>query len=301
MTPHSDREKTIYKVTWVGFGVNVALTVGKLLCGFLGRSGAMIADGVHSLSDFVTDFVVLLFVKLSAKPKDEKHDYGHGKFETLATILIGLSLFGVAVGIVVQNVLRIADVVRGDVIPRPAVAALLAAGVSIIAKELLFWYTLAAAKRINSPAVKANAWHHRSDAISSVASLLGIGGAFFFGEQWRILDPIAALVVALLIGKVAYGLVVPGISEMLERSLPAEVEREIRELVMQESKFQDFHNLKTRRIGAYVAIEFHVRVYGGMSVFESHGATSFAERRLRERFGGGTQIIIHVEPVEGEF
>lgn len=294
----SNREKAIYRVTWVGFGVNVLLTIGKLLAGFLGRSGAMVADGVHSLSDFLTDLVVLLFVKVSAKPKDAEHDYGHGKYETLATIIIGLSLFVVAVGIFVNSFELISKAVNGEVIPRPALMALVAAAVSIVFKELLFWYTMAVAKRVESPALKANAWHHRSDAFSSIGTLLGIGGAYFLGEQWRILDPIAAIIVALLIVKVAYDLVVPGLSELMERSLPREMENEILELVMQDPLLSDPHNLKTRRLGAYIAIELHVRVHGEMSVNQSHLATVNAERRLKDKFGKSTQVIIHVEPIK---
>ena len=172
-----NREKAIYKVTWVGFFVNLALSIGKLLAGIFGRSGAMVADAVHSMSDFATDLVVLIFVKVSAKPKDECHDYGHGKYETIATIIIGLALLAVSIGIFVNSVELIGRVVGGEIIERPGLIALVAAAVSIATKEWLYWYTLAVAKRVNSPAVKANAWHHRSDAFSSIGTLIGIGGA----------------------------------------------------------------------------------------------------------------------------
>ena len=198
------REQAIYKATWIGFFVNVLLSVGKLIAGFVGRSGAMIADGVHSVSDFATDIVVLLFVRISAKPKDEDHDYGHGKYETLATVVIGVALAAVAIGILVDSAERIAQVLRGESIARPGIVALVAAAVSIVAKEALYWYTMLTAKRVDSPALKANAWHHRSDAFSSIGTLIGIGGAYFLSEQWRVLDPIAAIVVGALIIKVAY-------------------------------------------------------------------------------------------------
>lgn len=292
-----NREKTIYKVTWVGFFVNLVLSIAKLLAGIFGRSGAMIADAVHSISDFATDVVVLAFVKVSAKPKDEGHDYGHGKYETLATVIIGLALFAVGVGILINSIELIRQVVDGVVIERPGLIALVVAAVSIVVKEALYWYTILAARRVNSPAMEANAWHHRSDAFSSIGTLIGIGGAYFLGEQWRVLDPIAAVIVSLFIGKVAYNLVKNGLEELLERSLPKELEDEIIGIIMSDSRLSDLHNLKTRRLGAHFAIELHVRVDGAMSVNDSHKLTQSIEKRLKEKYGDGTQVIIHIEPV----
>lgn len=292
------REQAIYKVTWIGFFVNVLLSVGKLIAGFVGRSGAMIADGVHSVSDFATDIVVLLFVRISAKPKDEDHDYGHGKYETLATVVIGVALAAVAIGILIDSAERIAQVLRGESIARPGIVALVAAAVSIVAKEALYWYTMLTAKRVDSPALKANAWHHRSDAFSSIGTLIGIGGAYFLSEQWRVLDPIAAIVVGALIIKVAYDLVMPGLNELLERSLPKEQEDEIVALVLTDKRLSDVHNLKTRRIGAGIAVELHVRVQGNMTVNESHAITRNIEQLLRQQYGDRTQVIIHIEPLK---
>lgn len=292
------REQAIYKVTWIGFFVNVLLSVGKLIAGFVGHSGAMIADGVHSVSDFATDIVVLLFVRISAKPKDEDHDYGHGKYETLATVVIGVALAAVAIGILVDSAERIAQVLRGESIARPGIVALVAAAVSIVAKEALYWYTMLTAKRVDSPALKANAWHHRSDAFSSIGTLIGIGGAYFLSEQWRVLDPIAAIVVGALIIKVAYDLVMPGLNELLERSLPKEQEDEIVALVLADKRLSDVHNLKTRRIGAGIAVELHVRVQGNMTVNESHAITRNIEQLLRQQYGDRTQVIIHIEPLK---
>ena len=292
------REQAIYKVTWIGFFVNVLLSVGKLIAGFVGRSGAMIADGIHSASDFATDIVVLLFVRISAKPKDEDHDYGHGKYETLATVVIGVALAAVAIGILVDSAERIAQVLRGESIARPGIVALVAAAVSIVAKEALYWYTMLTAKRVDSPALKANAWHHRSDAFSSIGTLIGIGGAYFLSEQWRVLDPIAAIVVGALIIKVAYDLVMPGLNELLERSLPKEQEDEIVALVLADKRLSDVHNLKTRRIGIGIAVELHVRVRGDMTVNESHAITRNIEQLLRQQYGDRTQVIIHIEPLK---
>lgn len=296
-----NRARRIYRVTAVGLAVNVALAAGKLAAGLAGRSGAMIADAVHSVSDFATDIVVLVCVRLSSRPRDEDHDYGHGKYETLASVLIGLALAAVAIGIFANSVGLIKLVVEGEQIPRPGLVAVIAAGVSIIVKEALYRYTVVEGRRLNSPAVVANAWHHRSDALSSVATLVGIGGARFLGGSWRILDPIAAIMVSALIVKVAYDLVVSGVNELVEHSLPASTEREILDIVTSDGNVSDPHNLKTRRIGQNIAVEVHIRLPHDMTVGQSHSITVGIERRLRERFGDGTQTIIHVEPLKNGF
>lgn len=293
-----NRARRIYRVTAVGLAVNVALAAGKLAAGLAGRSGAMIADAVHSVSDFATDIVVLVCVRLSSRPRDEDHDYGHGKYETLASVLIGLALAAVAIGIFANSVGLIKRVVEGEQIPRPGLVAVIAAGVSIIVKEALYRYTVVEGRRLNSPAVVANAWHHRSDALSSVATLVGIGGARFLGGSWRILDPIAAIMVSALIVKVAYDLVVSGVNELVEHSLPASTEKEILDIVTSDGNVSDPHNLKTRRIGQNIAVEVHIRLPHDMTVGQSHSITVGIERRLRERFGDGTQTIIHVEPLK---
>ena len=293
-----NREQQIYRVTWVGFFANLFLSVGKIAAGIVGRSGAMIADGIHSISDFATDLVVMIFVKVSAMPKDDDHDYGHGKFETLATIIIGMALFVVAVGIFWKSIKLVVDVANGQTIEPPEAIAFAAAAVSIAVKEGLYRYTKRIGEKVGSQVVVANAWHHRSDALSSIGTLLGIGGAYFLGQKWAVLDPIAAIIVSLLIAKVAYDLIKPGIGEMLERSLPKEQEDEIESIVLSNKHFSDVHNLKTRRIGSGIAIELHVRVPGNMTVSESHEATVDVEHRLRERYGQRTQVILHVEPVK---
>lgn len=292
------RKRNIYRVTWVGFAVNLLLAVGKLAAGLLGRSGAMVADAVHSFSDLATDVVVLAFAHVSAKPRDEGHDYGHGKFETLATILISLALAAVGVGILVSGIRAVLTVVEGGVLPRPGAVALIAAGVSIVAKELLYRYTVRIGRAVDSPSVVANAWHHRSDALSSLGTLVGIACAYFLGQKWRIADPVAALLVAVLIFKIALDMIRKGLDEMLERSLPESTEQEILRIVASDPQIRSPHNLRTRRIGSAIAIDVHVRVDGGMSVARSHELTVGIERRLRERFGSQTMISIHVEPVK---
>ena len=292
------RKKKIYRVTFIGFAVNLLLAGIKLAAGILGRSGAMVADAVHSFSDMATDVVVIALAKISAKPKDEGHDYGHGKYETLATIIISLALAAVGTGILVNSIGAIRVVVDGGLLPRPGTVALLAAAVSIVVKEILYRYTVREGRRVSSPSMIANAWHHRSDALSSLGTLAGIGCAYFLGDKWRIADPIAALVVAVFIFKIAFDLIRTGLDELLERSLPEDVEEEILRVVAANPEVREPHNLRTRRIGASIAVEVHVRVDGAMSVCRSHELTEDIERRLRARFGEGTMIAIHVEPLK---
>ena len=221
------RKRRIYRVTLVGFAVNLVLSLAKLAAGVFGRSGAMVADAVHSFSDLATDVVVIVFARISAKPRDDGHDYGHGKYETLATILISMALGVVGVGILVNSIGAVRSVLDGGVLPRPGLVALVAAVLSIAAKEILYRYTVREGRAIDSPSVVANAWHHRSDALSSLGTLVGIGCAYFLGDKWRIADPIAALIVAVFIFKVAFDLIRTGVGELLEKSLPEETEREI--------------------------------------------------------------------------
>ena len=278
--------------------VNMVLFVFKLVAGIIGRSGAMIADAVHSASDFATDIVVLAFVRISAKPRDDDHDWGHGKYETLASLIIGVALFAVGVEILVDSAEKIAAVAAGEALPRPGVIAIIAAAVSIVVKEALYQYTVRVGRKLDSPSVIANAWHHRSDALSSIGALLGIGCAYFLGDKWRIADPIAAIVVAALIIKVAYDLCRTALAELLEKSLSREVEDEILAIISATPNVYKPHNLRTRRIGANIAIEVHIRVDGAMTVLDSHEISKDIERALRSRFGEGTAVAIHIEPLK---
>lgn len=290
------REKEIYKVTLVGSVVNIILLLLKFLAGILGRSSAMIADAVHSLSDFVTDIIVLGFVKISNKPKDQTHDYGHGKFETLALTLIGVALMAVAIGIVVKGALKIAAWANGESLEAPEMIAFWAAILSIVMKEAVYRYSIIKARKLNSKAVEANAWHHRSDALSSIGTAVGIGGAVFMGSRWTILDPIASVVVGAFIIKVAFDLLKNGFGDLMEQSLPDSVENEILELVANVPGVSDPHNLKTRRIGNHYAIELHIRMDGGITLNEAHDKASEVEQLLRRRYGEETHVAVHAEP-----
>ena len=293
-----DREKSIYRVTLAGSAVNVVLLVFKFVAGFLGGSAAMIADAVHSLSDFITDVIVLLFVKLSSKPEDSDHDYGHGKYETLATSLIGLALMFVGVMIMYNGVCSIASAIMGSPLPQPGMIALAAALVSIALKEWAYRFTAKVGRECESQAVVANAWHHRSDALSSIGTAVGIGGAILLGEKWAVLDPIAAVVVSVFIIRTAWQLTKQSAGELLEQSLPADMEREIVDIVAREPMASEVHHLRTRRIGSHIAIEMHLRMPGDISLYESHQHATHIEQKLRKRFGASTHIGLHVEPLK---
>ena len=291
-----NREREIYKVTLVGSAANVLLTVFKFVAGIVGHSAAMTADAVHSLSDLLTDAVVLLFVRISGKPEDVGHDYGHGKYETLATTVIGIALAVVAFGIGYRAVSAILFWYHGGMLPAPGMLALWAALVSIIMKELVYQYTVRRAKALESPAVEANAWHHRSDALSSLGTLVGIGGAILLGDRWTVLDPLAGLVVSFFILRVAWKLLKQGIDELMEASLPDEIEKEKLSIVTSFPDVRDPHHLRTRRIGSRYAIEHQIRMDGRMPLADAHARTCEIELALKARFGERTIITLHVEP-----
>ena len=291
------REKAIYRVTLIGTAVNALLIVLKFLAGIFGRSSAMVADAVHSLSDFITDVVVLVFVKIAGKPRDRSHEYGHGKFETLATLIIGLILIVAGGGLMLNGVEHVLRSLSGQALERPTFLALAIALVSVISKEWLYRFTVSRGQALNSQAVMANAWHHRSDAISSGGTLLGIAGAMFLGPRWRILDPVAAIVVSVFIIKSGYDIMKPCIAELLEASLPEEQEKEILRIVGAVRGVKNVHNLRTRRVGNDIAIDLHAKMDGNMTLSEAHAKATAAENALHDSFGRGAMINIHMEPL----
>ncbi|WP_288317754.1 cation diffusion facilitator family transporter [Xylanibacter caecicola] len=293
---HLSREKEIYNITLWGSMVNFMLLIFKFVAGIVGHSSAMIADAVHSLSDFATDIIIIAFVRISEKPQDENHDYGHGKYETFATAIIGTVLLSVGIGILIDSTRNIIAFCNGERIEAPGMLALAAALISILSKEAIYRYTMVKGKRLNSKAVMANAWHHRSDALSSVGTLVGIGGSIFLGKSWRVLDPLAALVVSLFIIKVSVRLIKPCIDELLEKSLPKEIEDKILDIILSFSEVRSPHHLRTRYIGNRIAIEVHIRMNGDMTLKEAHDITKKIEASLKEEFGENTHIGIHMEP-----
>lgn len=294
------REKEIYKVTLVGSAGNVALLVFKFLAGTLGHSSAMIADAVHSLSDFLTDLLVLVFVHISAKPQDDSHDYGHGKFETIASFLIGLALVGAATGIIIAGSMKLTAWYGGEQLAAPGMLALWAALLSILIKELLYRYTVRRGHSLESQAMIANAWHHRSDALSSIGAAVGISGAIFLGNRWTVLDPLASIIVGALLVKVAIDLLKTSIEELTECSLSADTEEEIIRLIQSSPDIQQPHNLRTRRIGDRIAIEVHVRMDGHIPLCKAHDIATSIEHKLKERYGEQTHVTIHMEPMKLE-
>ena len=294
------RNQEIYKVTLVGGVVNVVLLLFKFVAGFVGHSAAMVADAVHSLSDFVTDVIVLVFIHISGKPKDKSHDYGHGKYETLALTLIGVALLIVAIGILYSGAAKIYVWANGGQLEAPGTLALWAALLSVLLKEAVYQYSMVKARQLNSQVVAANAWHHRSDALSSIGTAIGIGGAIFLGQRWTVLDPIASVVVGAFIVKVAVDLLRNGIGDLMEQSLPDAVEEEMLRIVGALPGVVNPHDLRTRRIGNHYAIELHILMDGDISLREAHNKASEVEDLLRARYGEDTHVAVHVEPITQE-
>lgn len=294
-----EKERSILakKVTWVGFFSNTILTIFKIFAGIQGHSAAMIADGVHSLSDFMTDIVVLVGFQFIEKPADEKHQYGHGKYETIATLIISGALFLVGWKILSNGVITIYNVLfNGEVLSRPGMIALLAAFISIIAKEALYRYTKFIGEKINSSAVIANGWHHRSDAFSSIGTLIGIGGAVILGEKFTLLDPIASVIVSVFIFKVAYEILYPSINELLESTLDQDDVDKINALLTQSDQIIGYHKLRTRKIGSYKALELHLEFEENISLKAAHDLTTILENKLMDVLGDGSLITLHMEP-----
>lgn len=293
-----EREKEIFRVTVWGGIINVVLLVVKFAAGIFGNSAAMIADAVHSLTDFATDVVVLIFVHLGNKPADRNHDYGHGKYETLATAIIGTSLLAVGVLIFCSGAGKTWRVIQGEMLPSPGKVALVAAVASIVLKEWAYRFTVKVGKRCQSEAVVANAWHHRSDALSSVGTMIGVGGAILLGNRWTVLDPLASIVVSLFIVRAAWQLMMESMKELTEASLSDEDEAVITHIAASEPGVSEVHNLRTRRVGNRIAIEMHARMLGSTPLVEAHLHATAIEHRLKEHFGPDTLVSIHLEPVK---
>lgn len=293
---NENRTRSAKRITYIGMVVNIGLTAGKLMAGVAGKSSAMLADGIHSLSDILTDFVVVAFVGVAGKESDSDHHYGHGKYETFATMLISFALLAVGIGIFWDGLMEVVGFIRGKEIDKPGMIAFYAALVSIVSKEILYRYTVIVGQRTNNQAVMANAWHHRSDAFSSLGAAFGIGGAIYLGENWHILDPIAGMVVSFFIIKVAITFGLPSIKELLETALPPEITHEIGIIIKEQQGVRHFHRLRTRKIGNSLAIEAHVKVDKDLTVEASHRIATAVEDALRRRFGNQTHVGIHIEP-----
>ena len=291
-----DRTSKVTFVTLVGSVVNIVLTVFKILAGIMGRSTAMIADGIHSLSDLMSDIIVIVFVKISSKGRDKNHDYGHGKFETFATLIISLMLIVVAANLMSGGIGKIKAILGGEQVSSPGMIAFWAAVASIVSKVALYHYTIIQGKALNSPMMIANAWHHRSDAMSSIGSLIGIGGAIFLGNKFVILDPVTGCVISIFIFVMAVRMSVPAIKELLDVSLPDEVEERIEATAKTIPGVIELHELKTRREGPGIIMEGHLVLHSDISLKEAHNISKKVEESLRKEFGPETQISLHLEP-----
>ena len=290
------RTQKAQQVTWIGAIINVILSSLKILAGFTGKSSAMIADGIHSLSDLITDVIVVIFFRISDAEKDDRHPYGHGKFETFSTFLIALVLFCVGLGILYGGASKIVSVIQGETLHKPEMIAFWAALISIVCKEGLFQYTKKVGKHIKSQAIIANAWHHRSDAFSSIGVAIGIAGAIFLGDKWVVLDPIAGVIVSFFIMKTAIELSLPSIRELMEASLPKETVEKIEMLILEDSEVKSFHKLRSRKIGEVFVIDVHIQLDNTISLVQAHNIAGALSQRIREEFGIKTQTNIHTEP-----
>ena len=297
-TGHINNNRQEKRCTLVGMACDISLSALKIAAGIFGRSSAILADGIHSISDTVTDTLVYAMVRLSGKGTDERYRYGRGKYETLAAFLISIILVIVAFGLMIDGVKDVWAALNGTTLERPHNIALIVAIIAIMVKEGLYHYTRLVGKKTCSSALKAYAWHHRADALSTVATLLGVAGAMFLGERWRVLDPLAAIAVSVLILVMAYRLGKPAVEELLEASLPKEEQDKIAEIVTNTDGVKAFHNLRTRRNGNLRVVDLHIKVEGDMSVSRSHDITRDIERRLSEQLGE-VMANIHVEPYRG--
>lgn len=286
------------RCTLVGMTSDVCLSALKIVTGIIGHSSAILADGIHSISDTVTDALVYAMVRLSGKGVDEHYRYGRGKFETLAAFLISILLVVVALGLMTEGLKDVWAALQGETLERPHNVALVVGIIAVVVKEGLYHYTRLKGRKTGSNALKAYAWHHRADALSTAATLLGVAGAMFLGERWRVLDPIAAIAVSVVILVLAYRLGRPAVEELLEVSLPNEEQEKIANIVINTSGVKAFHNLRTRRNGNLRVVDLHIKVDGDLSVAQSHDITREIEQRLSQELGE-VMTNIHVEPYRG--
>lgn len=294
----NDRLKKVNAITIQGLVLNMGLVILKFFAGGVAHSGAIVADAFHSLSDLSTDLALLWGVRAAAKPADADHQYGHGRIETMISVGIGVVLFAVGGAIFFEGSMKVIHVLQGRILLRPGWFACFAAFISVILKEWLYQKTLSVGRETKNQAVIANAWHHRSDAFSSIGVMIGILGAIILGERWIVLDPLAAIVVSIFIMKAAFSIVGESFNELMEGSLSDEQEKEIMGLVCSIEGVKDAHKLRTRRVGHKVAIELHICVRQDLDIRQGHDIATQVENILREKFGPETFVSVHVEPLD---
>ena len=294
-----DSNNQAQKIFWVTLRsaiINVILGVFKLIAGFAGNSAAMIADAIHTFTDLITDTTVIFFTKYKARAADYRHDYGRGKIETLTTVIIGFVILAIGIAVCYHGVVDVIGYIKGETLQSPGYIALIAAIISAVIKEWSFHHTIKSAAKSDSITLISNAWHHRSDAFSSVMTALFIAGAIFLGEGWRVLDPIAVIVVSLFIMRVASHLIIDSAQVLIEESLPDEKENQIAQVCLQEEGVKDVRKVNTRLIGRDVAIEVFVTMPANDTVEQAHRRSLNIEDKLIELFGVDTYVNVHIEP-----
>ena len=286
-----DFEKTATRVSAVSIAGNAALSLFKLLAGVLAHSGAMISDAVHSASDVLSSFIVIVGVKLSVRAPDQEHPYGHERFEGVAAIVLAVVL-GVTGLLIGYRAVGSIDARQGTQVV-PGLLALVAAVVSIVVKEAMYWYTRYYGKRLNSTSLMANAWHHRSDALSSVGALIGIAGARM-GHP--VMEPLASLVICVFILKAAYDIFRDAMRKMVDRAADAETESRLRDCVLAQKDVLGIDRLQTREFGSRIYVDLEIRLDGALSLYEAHGIAEQVHDRIERDFPSVKHIMVHVNP-----
>jgi len=288
-----DEQKVVKKLSNVGIFGNVLLAAFKLVAGIVGNSGAMVSDAIHSMSDVFATLIAYIGVRMSQRQEDEEHPYGHERLECVAALMLGLILAGTGLGIGYSGLRKL--LFDREAIEIPTLLPLIAAVISIIVKESMFWYTMYYAKRLDSAAFKADAWHHRSDALSSIGSFLGIGLAKL---GWTIMDPIASLIICIFIFKVAYDISRDAVSKMLDTSCDNVYEQKIRDFVEEQPGVKKIDLLRTRQFGNKIYIDLEIAVQRDISLIDAHAIAESVHDRVEQSFPNVKHVMIHVNPAE---
>ena len=285
------REAILRRVTWIGLLINVSLASVKFAAGYFGHSQALIADAIHSLTDTTTDVAVIAGSHFWSRPPDESHPYGHRRLETLVTVFIGLMLAAAGIGIGWDAV----SALHEKSATPPGWIALVAAVASILTKEILYRWTAATGKKIKSPALAANAWHHRTDAISSIPVLIAVGGALIF-PSWSFLDLVGAVIVSIFVMHAAMKIIWPGVSELIDAGAPRDIQKQIMAIACNHQGVIDTHKVRTRYISTGILVDMHIVVDGSISVRKGHAIADAVENKLIDRVDNVLGVIIHVDP-----
>ena len=285
------RERSIRKVTWIGLLTNIGLSGLKFAAGYFGRSQALIADAVHSLTDATTDIAVIAGSHYWSRPPDECHPYGHRRLETLVTVFIGIMLAAAGVGIGWESLSSLHEKNTGP----PGWFAFLTALASIITKEILYRWTAGVGKKIKSPALVANAWHHRTDAVSSLPVLIAVGGALLF-PSWSFLDRLGAVIVSIFILHAALKIIWPAIRELIDAGAPEEVQKKIADITCRTEGVHSVHGIRSRFISSSIQIDLHIVVDGEISVREGHTIADAVENNIIAGIPDVLGVVVHVDP-----